>query len=80
MKKYTKSVKFSDIPQGTWFKDGSGRKMLKLQTTNGNVTFRSYWGAVDNIDGTITDNGGTFNAVDDKGHRCKCPDWLEFLV
>lgn len=78
-RKYTKFVKFADIPQGTWFKDGTGRKMLKLQTTNGIVQFFYTCCHIWKND-TIHKAASYFNAVDDKGHRCQCPDWLEFLV
>jgi len=33
------AMKFEDIPAQRWFQDGSGRRMIKMQRTNGAVIF-----------------------------------------
>lgn len=108
-------TEFKDINQGQWFQDSGGRRMVKLQETNGcvyrhYVSFSTEHDIVDDIGGIEpwkkscldkADGSGlislgrgrgimgrlndkyyvnSFNAVDEKGIFCQCPEDVEFYV
>jgi hypothetical protein len=66
-------MQFKDIPQGTHFQDGSGRKFIKLQEVIPSGLNRKYWFESDGFK-------DTFNAIDYDGSAAKCPDWVDFML
>ena len=73
---------FGDMPDGTHFQDGSGRKFIKLNLTFAHGSpFKVYRvGLGDNDEPVLPNWNDCFNAVDYQGYLAKCPDWVEFKV
>jgi hypothetical protein len=72
-------LKFGDMPDGTHFEDGHGRKFIKLRLTfAAGGPFKCYRVVLGEDDQSKMQD--FFNAVDYQGIGGKCPDWLEFKV
>jgi len=79
------------IKPGSWFSNGSERRMMKLQDILPSGLHTSYVGVFDltpttddlgtGSDGTGTVRPGSFtiNAIDDRGIPCSCPYGMEIF-
>lgn len=74
-------LKFEDIPYGSIFQEGGGRrKFIKVQDILPSGLISNNYRRVTNPDGTIS-APLPFNAVDlNTGCTANCPDWLEYEI
>lgn len=65
------SMMFRDIPDGSNFKDGNGRKYVKLQTLTASGNKQSHNRVVEGSDTLLP-----YNSIDFDGVAASCPDFL----
>ena len=72
-------MKFEDMPWGTHFEDGNGRKFIKIQTHS---AFGVPFSCIMHYEkyGEHPSSDLPFNSVDYKGSPGKCPAWLPFKI
>lgn len=83
-------IKFGDMPQGTWFKDGGGRVFIKMQNTLPSgikVVYKSFEIVSipegDDARHAVIGRCCTslhLNAVDQDGIPGSCPDFVPFTI